>query len=1041
MTYQWKFLADLRGAPGDVSLYGPAWAPQRNVTATADLNTFRTPGLHRITTPDTATILNLPPGTRVASELENITTGTGTDAIFTQRLTESGDSARTWWRSAFTSGGTFTPWALAGGTGAPITEWHVFLAVGQSNMSGRGIVSAASGGKYAQPRIAQFGFTRRTLETAPVPLDMHDAPSGLSPASVFANNYLRTQPDNVGVVLVPAAHGGTGFTTSTTSLTWTPNVATNIDLDLPKLAVNQTKDAIAAAKATGAAVTLKGILWHQGENNSTMAQATYAANLDALIGYFRAQLGDSSLPFIVGQMCPEGIAANTGRPNIDAAHQDTPNRVPYTGFAAATTGGYNPGDTTHMSKFGLDFLGRTYLEAYEQVKVSSPALAAVPGAVATYITNDPSVIQAAADRAASDAGLLPKWKPNTAYTAGQQVVTPDGDIVTRAVNGTSGATYTATNWTPSATTTAVTGKLDASQKGAANGIATLDAGTKVTLGQIPDSLKTVNGARPYGKGELGIRAEDYGCKGDYVSTSNKGTDNANALDALFLAAKAAAVFGNVCIEFGGGAFRTTREWDIYRPNSPRLDIVIKGQSNLTTFLLADFYGAGKSLIKAHDPAGVTRCSPTSIMHMQLGTVDRNGANPVLLDIYGHGESRIESLRFGPCNNTVMSIGALQNVRYRDIVSFYGGKHYDYRDTTGVTFSTTSGSTTLTSSADIFNGADAGRVINLYGNTPAKYLVATYVDARTVQISGTTPAVTSATVSGVFEPARITTTAGSNQASANVACFTTDDIGKVIYILGAKTGPWGESLLRARITGLVSTTTVTLDVTADIAKTRTEFYTPTIEFYSPDKVGQLGSLLGGCNDFKVDLLHIENYKGMGLVMQNTVFGHVTDMKIHGEFAPTNTQASGGAMWLDDCAGVISGELDGQATGDHRIYLSNMNDLLTFDWLSTRRVNNARIFEVGAMTDPGGIAEVRTFNAYTAAASGDPYDLIQDGNTSPRLVFTGLVNMLGDSLEPRIYRGKNTYHTMGGDLVTKSPDGTRYKITVANGGAISATVATG
>lgn len=43
-------------------------------------------------------------------------------------------------------------------------------------------------------------------------------------------------------------------------------------------------------------------------------------------------------------------------------------------------------------------------------------------------------------------GVVPKWKANTAYTAGQQVVSPNGDIVSAITTFTSGATYNAANW-------------------------------------------------------------------------------------------------------------------------------------------------------------------------------------------------------------------------------------------------------------------------------------------------------------------------------------------------------------------------------------------------------------------------------------------------------------------------------------------------------------------------------------------------------------------------------------------------------------------
>jgi hypothetical protein len=499
MAWQWKFLADIQGTPGDVSLYGPGWAPQRNVPATADLNTFKIAGVHRITTPDTQTILNLPAGMSQAGIFENLQTGTGTSPWWVQRITQHGNAPRMWWRSTRDTSGGWNDWQEVLTDGANITELHVFLAAGQSNMSGRG---APSGGSRdpENPRILQYGakIIPRALTVADVPLDMHDTATGISPATTFARTYLKTQPSHVGVLIIPAAHGSTGFTNSTSTLTWTPNVATDPTLDLPALAVQQTLDGITAAKGAGYTVSLEGILWHQGENNSSMSQSAYAAALDGLIGYFRDELDNSKLPFMVGQMCPEGIEISAGKQGIDAAHKDTPSRVAYTGFAPSTRGGHNSGDTTHLSRIGIEFLGRTYAEAFvaasvnEDIKprlkaaeaslatVPATAAAAVPAAVAAYIASDPTVIAAAADLAANNTGLVAKWKPSTAYVTGQQVVTPDGDVVTRASNGTSGSTYTATNWTPSVNATGLTTKLDASQKGAASGVATLD-----TLGRMP----------------------------------------------------------------------------------------------------------------------------------------------------------------------------------------------------------------------------------------------------------------------------------------------------------------------------------------------------------------------------------------------------------------------------------------------------------------------------------------------------------------------------------------------------------------------------
>jgi hypothetical protein len=244
-----------------------------------------------------------------------------------------------------------------------VTVLHVFVAAGQSNMSGRGL--PIGGAEDAtDPRIFQYGAKVRTMRAATVPLDMHDKASGLSPATTMAREYLKTQPDNVGVLIIPAAHGWTGFVRAPSTPTWTVGAATAPELDLPTLAVRQTLEGIAAARAAGYVVELKGILWHQGERNSSMSTAGYSANLDQLIAFFRAKLAAPTLPFVIGLMSPEGIAATPGRNNIDRSQRETPARVPFTGIAGSRAGGVYTGDSTHFSRRGIEYLGRSYLAGY-----------------------------------------------------------------------------------------------------------------------------------------------------------------------------------------------------------------------------------------------------------------------------------------------------------------------------------------------------------------------------------------------------------------------------------------------------------------------------------------------------------------------------------------------------------------------------------------------------------------------------------------------------------------------------------------------------
>ena len=274
---------------------------------------------------------------------------------------------------------------------------HVFLAAGQSNMSGRGL--PVGGAEDAtDPRIFQYGAKVRKFRAATVPLDMHDTATGLSPATTMAREYLKTQPQNVGVLIIPAAHGQTGFTSAPDKLTWTVGAATAPKYDLAASAVKQSLEGIAAARAAGYIVELKGVLWHQGESNSSMSTARYSAKLDQLIAFFRARLAAPRLPFVIGLMSPEGIAAVPGRNNVDRSQQETPARVPYTGLAWSKAGGAYLGDFTHFSRSGIEYLGSSYLSGYwqaaqiESIPLSGPvpvirgtatvgtALTVVPGA-------------------------------------------------------------------------------------------------------------------------------------------------------------------------------------------------------------------------------------------------------------------------------------------------------------------------------------------------------------------------------------------------------------------------------------------------------------------------------------------------------------------------------------------------------------------------------------------------------------------------------------------------------------------------------------
>ncbi|UTM47042.1 sialate O-acetylesterase [Glutamicibacter mysorens] len=259
------------------------------------------------------------------------------------------------------------------GGGTQITDVHLVIGAGQSNMSGRGTPSGA----FYDPvdsRIYQFGSGASSITPAGVPLDMHDTPTGLSPLTVFAREYARKLGPGHALLLVPAAHGGTGFTTAA-PLTWTSTVTGGLYDDM----IAQATAAVAAAQNLwGITPSVDAFLWHQGEADGSMGTASYATAFDALVSKVRADLAEPSLPVIVGQMSSDWVAGNAGPLSVQAAHKDTPARVEYSAFAdsAPDTGRHN--DLVHFGREGVEYLGRTMADALDRARANQSGLSQMP---------------------------------------------------------------------------------------------------------------------------------------------------------------------------------------------------------------------------------------------------------------------------------------------------------------------------------------------------------------------------------------------------------------------------------------------------------------------------------------------------------------------------------------------------------------------------------------------------------------------------------------------------------------------------------------
>jgi hypothetical protein len=203
--------------------------------------------------------------------------------------------------------------------------------------------------------VQQWGQSTQTLTPAVSPLDHWNEQAGSMGLSLsFVIDYIAANP-GVDVVLVPLAEGGTSFTAGDWPVPTGP---------LYNFAVTALNDLF----AENPEFQLKGFLWHQGEGDVASGAPTYAANLDALIAALRANVNAATdtTPFICGGMTNGTI----DRSNINAILADTPNRVPYTGFAVGNN--LTLFDGTHFDAASLRTLGSRYYAQLAAAQVNVP---------------------------------------------------------------------------------------------------------------------------------------------------------------------------------------------------------------------------------------------------------------------------------------------------------------------------------------------------------------------------------------------------------------------------------------------------------------------------------------------------------------------------------------------------------------------------------------------------------------------------------------------------------------------------------------------
>jgi len=205
-------------------------------------------------------------------------------------------------------------------------HFYLYLLVGQSNMAGRGKITPED--EETNPHVYALGEDGQwVLGKAPLHYDKRNR--GVGPGLTFGKVMAKAHP-HATIGLIPAAVGGT-----------------IIEWWLPGAERGLFDNAIAQAKRAMTTGTLKGIIWQQGESDSTAARAPlYHDRLMTLLHAFRHELGDDNLPIVIGGL--GDFLKSSKAPMVNAALEQVAGEIGCAAFAPASKKG-NIGDRLHFN--------------------------------------------------------------------------------------------------------------------------------------------------------------------------------------------------------------------------------------------------------------------------------------------------------------------------------------------------------------------------------------------------------------------------------------------------------------------------------------------------------------------------------------------------------------------------------------------------------------------------------------------------------------------------------------------------------------------
>ena len=277
----------------------------------------------------------------------------------------------------------------------------VYIMAGQSNMDGRGDVSDLSEEQLASLqndtiiRYVNPGSEReRAVPTSnPADLDVGSngftdlVPGGFSvdlsstrqlsstfgPELSFGVSIAEATGSSNQIAIIKVSRGGTNFRND-----WLVNPNVNTVDDEPegflyRALIEHVAAGLAELEANGSTAIVRGVVWHQGESDSSDTNVDlYAGRFSDFVVGVRGEFG-ADIPFVLGELSRDRSNSGPFNDNLPNVVSSQPGLSFISSEGVTTPGSTNPdNDTTHFDANGQLELGQRYAAAFSAIVNEPP---------------------------------------------------------------------------------------------------------------------------------------------------------------------------------------------------------------------------------------------------------------------------------------------------------------------------------------------------------------------------------------------------------------------------------------------------------------------------------------------------------------------------------------------------------------------------------------------------------------------------------------------------------------------------------------------